>query len=190
MRRRWKLVAPLGAAVLAAGVIVAATQAGSHRSPLILGPQFGKGESAQMSGTVEVPAGDPDGTGTAEIRLDPNTALVCFQIDVTNVDFPVLAAHIHRAPTGVAGPVVVPLDPPQQLNGGATAESRGCKAADPALIQDIINNPSQYYVNVHNAKYPAGIIRGQLTTIVDKAKAKPKAKPKAKKHKKKKKKGH
>ncbi len=185
MRRRWKLIAPLGAAVLAAGVIVAATQAGSHQGPLVLGPQFGKGEAATMSGSVEVPTGDPDGTGTAEIRLDPTTSLVCFQIDVANVDFPILAAHIHRAPAGVAGPVVIPLDPPLQQNGGNTGESRGCKAADAALIQDIINNPSQYYVNVHNAKYPAGVVRGQLTTIVDKKpKPKPKPKPKHKKHKK------
>lgn len=33
----------------------------------------------------------------------------------------------------------------------------------PALIDAIRKDPSAYYVNVHNAPFPAGAVRGQLT---------------------------
>jgi len=31
-----------------------------------------------------------------------------------------------------------------------------------ALAQDLIQNPSAYYVNVHNGPFPKGAVRGQL----------------------------
>jgi hypothetical protein len=52
--------------------------------------------------------------------------------------------------------VVVPLSPP--TNGS----SSGCASVDPDLIKEIRQNPKAFYVNVHNADYPAGALRGQL----------------------------
>jgi len=54
------------------------------------------------------------------------------------------------------GPVVVPLDAPTD------GSSSGCATVDRALAKDIRQNPEDYYVNVHNAEFPAGAIRGQL----------------------------
>jgi hypothetical protein len=34
---------------------------------------------------------------------------------------------------------------------------------DPELIKDIRQNPSSYYVNLHTAEFPIGVIRGQLS---------------------------
>jgi hypothetical protein len=30
------------------------------------------------------------------------------------------------------------------------------------MIDAVESNPNAYYVNVHNAKYPNGVVRGQL----------------------------
>ena len=65
---------------------------------------------------------------------------------------PLLAAHIHVGSTAEAGPVVVTL-----------STGTGCTVVqNRELLLAIITNPSAYYVNVHNADYPAGALRGQL----------------------------
>ena len=117
----------------------------------------GRPLATTMTGAAEVPGpGDPDGVGTALLTLNPGQEEICFELTVANIA-PATAAHIHVGPVGVAGPVVVPLPAP---TGGS---SSGCVSADRALIKAIIKHPENYYVNVHNAVYPAGAIRGQLS---------------------------
>ncbi len=110
-----------------------------------------------LSGLEEVPPADLDGTGFAEITLNVGRGRVCWSLSVSNIA-PAFAAHIHVAPAGVNGPIVVPLSPP------TTGTSSGCREnVDPALIQAIIDFPEQYYVNVHNMPFPGGAVRGQLS---------------------------
>jgi hypothetical protein len=105
-----------------------------------------------LSGANEVPPADPDGTGTARIFLHQGRGQVCFIIQVSNIG-PVVADHIHPGVAGVNGPAVVDF-------GGSLS---GCvSGVDPALIGDIIANPSAYYINVHTAEFPGGAVRGQL----------------------------
>jgi hypothetical protein len=51
---------------------------------------------------------------------------------------------------------VVHLQPPTD------GDSEGCQAIEPALARSLLDNPADYYVNVHNPEFPAGAIRGQL----------------------------
>jgi hypothetical protein len=110
-----------------------------------------------MTGAQEAPGpGDPDGVGTAFITLNQGQGEVCWELTVSGIA-PATAAHIHRAPVGEPGPIVVPLSPPTD------GSSSGCTSADPALIKEIRQNPSAFYVNVHNADFPAGAVRAQLS---------------------------
>jgi hypothetical protein len=110
-----------------------------------------------LSGAEEVPPADPDGTGFATITLNVGQQRVCWDLTVADIA-PATASHIHAAPAGVNGGVVVPLSPP------TTGSSSGCaEDVDPTLIQAIIDHPELYYVNVHNAEFPGGAVRGQLS---------------------------
>lgn len=113
---------------------------------------------ATLSGANEVPPADLDGSGSATITLNVGQATVCWDYSVQAIATSYSGAHIHRAPVGVNGPVVVPLSLPD-----AAGNASGCRTADPALIQAIIDFPENYYVNVHNAEFPGGAIRGQLS---------------------------
>lgn len=115
----------------------------------------GKQLSTTLSGAEETAAADVDGSGTATLRIQASKGQVCYTLEVSDIE-PAVAAHIHHAPAGVNGPVVVPLTPPTE---GA---SSGCVEVLLSLARDILRNPEDYYVNVHNADYPAGAVRGQL----------------------------
>jgi hypothetical protein len=108
--------------------------------------------TAKLSGGVEVPKGSPTGKGTATITI--SGAKVCWKFTFSGIGTP-LASHIHKAPAGKAGPVVVPF--------GAAFKASGCTTTTAALAKAIVAKPGAYYVNIHNAKYPGGVIRGQLS---------------------------
>jgi hypothetical protein len=115
-----------------------------------------QGMTASLTGAQEVPGpGDADGSGTAEITIVDATDNVCFDLNVRNIA-PATAAHIHRGMRGEAGPPVVTLEAP--TDGGA----EGCISAPGALADEIEANPAAFYVNVHNAEFPNGAVRGQL----------------------------
>jgi hypothetical protein len=109
-----------------------------------------------MTGQQETPPADLDGIGASAFEINPATGAICYQIAVAHLDGQVIAAHIHKAPPGVAGPIVVPLTPP--VNGFVKA----CTTAAPALAADIAAHPGNYYVNVHTTVFPKGAVRGQL----------------------------
>lgn len=111
---------------------------------------------AQLLGTNETPSGDSNGFGFANITIDRVTSEVCYRISVAQIGT-ATASHIHRGTAGTNGPVVVPFTAP---NGDGFAN--GCVAGDPAVVAEILTNPSGFYVNVHTTDYPPGAVRGQL----------------------------
>ena len=111
--------------------------------------------TAELEGEAEVPTrGDRDGSGFATVIAVPEAGLVCYVVVVYDIGR-ASAAHIHEAPAGVAGPVVVGLAAP------ADGVSSGC-IFNQEEAEDIAADPSDYYVNVHNSEFPGGALRGQL----------------------------
>ncbi len=156
MRRNLRTLLGLGGAVavLAAGGSAYAADGGRPLSTSLSGA-----EECNAAGVCGV--GDPDGAGFTKLRLTPGQEQICFTLTVSNIQLPAGAAgvHIHKAPGGANGPIVVPLLPAGQPD--AAMES-GCVTADRTLIKEIMRDPDEYYVNVHTTQFPAGAIRGQL----------------------------
>lgn len=112
---------------------------------------------ATLSGAQEVPAADPDGTGFARLTFDQATNTVHYAITVQNIEQPTLA-HIHPGAAGVNGNPLVDFNPTFS-NGIAT----GTVPISASVLNDILSNAPAFYVNVHNAAFPGGAIRGQLS---------------------------
>jgi hypothetical protein len=113
-----------------------------------------------LSGANEVPAATgSDLTGTAKVTINLGQSRLCWDLDYTTTQT-VVAAHIHRAPAGVAAGVVFGFfNPPTS----PVVVNSGCRNGDRALLADIAAHPANYYVNVHTTARPAGAGRGQLT---------------------------
>ncbi len=92
--------------------------------------------------------------GKAEVTLNAATGKVCWDFKLAKIDGKPTQAHIHKGKARVAGNVVVPF--------GASYKRQGCTKAAKSLVKSILKSPGAYYVNVHNAKHPAGAMRGQL----------------------------
>jgi CHRD domain len=150
--------------VLAALVALALAGAASA-DRLDVADHGGRPFSTELTGAEEVDpvtgavgVGDPDGSGTATITLNPGQEEVCFELTVAAIDTPI-GAHIHEGAAGTNGPVVVGLEP---LPPTGDSSSSGCVSLERQEIIEILRDPSNYYVNVHTALFPDGAIRGQL----------------------------
>jgi Fe2+ transport system protein FeoA len=108
--------------------------------------------------TTEMPGpGDPNGHGTAMFQVYKTK--LCYKLSVMGIK-PATEAHIHQGAKGQTGPIVVPTD--QTSFNLPRPTSTGCEPIPSSLSTAIRQNPSNYYVNVHNKPYPEGAIRGQL----------------------------
>ena len=126
--------------------------------------QGGRPFSTVLTGEAEVTnegvpnQGDLDGTGSATITVNPGQGEVCYELSVEDITLPAIGAHIHEGVAGENGPIVVELVPPD-----ANGVSSGCTQVSRELALEIIQDPENYYVNVHTSDFPAGALRGQLS---------------------------
>jgi len=104
-----------------------------------------------LNGANETGGGDTDGTGSLTADVDPDSGDFCYTLTATKIAKATMA-HIHSGAAGANGPPVITVDV-------ATDE---CVAVDPEVLKAIVAAPGNYYVNIHNADFPAGAIRGQL----------------------------
>lgn len=134
-------------------VVIAATLA--IASAAVAG---GRPFSTSLTGAAEIPGpGDPDGSGSISLTINPGAEQVCYDVHVENLD-EVILGHIHVGTADVAGPIVVDLMPEIDASGNGSK----CVHGDRSTLVAIIANPAGYYVNIHTTVFPAGAVRGQL----------------------------
>jgi hypothetical protein len=164
-----------GAAGLVAGLAFGAQSwaAAGHTNSVLTAALDGRDEVANGATDNRI-VGDPNGSGEVYVfGVDPQTSptrtTLCYVLIVDGIldgapgaGSPFMA-HIHRGAAGSNGPVVANLAFPQ---GGQSADcldqDEPGKFVNGGSVEGILANPDDYYVNVHNAEYPSGAIRGQL----------------------------
>jgi hypothetical protein len=176
--------AGITAALVAAGVVAQPALAG-HLNIVLEAELDGRQEVATDATNRRI-VGDPRGRGEAYVfGIDGDRNTLCYLVQVERISG--LSeppgngrmAHIHRGPRGANGPVVVTLAWPQDgrsadcisetrvLPNGTPAFARDASGALRATVTDILTNPEGFYINVHNAEYPGGAVRGQLRDTLD-----------------------
>ena len=137
----------------------------------------------QMLPGNEVPAVSDTSSGNAVVWVhvvrDSGGNIISGSVDFNiNCKFSsssksVVGLHIHNAPAGTSGAIVIPTDVNASSNsitidssGKATASKQVQFPQNPsvtvATIADLLVNPQNYYLNVHTDDHPGGDMRGQL----------------------------
>ena len=118
--------------------------------------------NTQLSAAHETTGSTSTATGHAQIKVW-NDGMITYKAQIFNPNHETfVAGHVHQAPIGVAGPIVVPLfGGPATTNshiklGGVATPSAGTTGAN------LCQNAGAYYVNFHTTAFPGGAIRGQL----------------------------
>lgn len=130
---------------------------------------------AHLNGRQEVPAVETRAQGQIKLQVDSDGESIRFKLIVANIE-DVRMAHLHMAPAGQNGGVVVwlyPAGPPPQLIPGrfqgvlaegeiTEADLVGALAGQPltALIDAMA--AGNVYANVHTVANPGGEVRGQV----------------------------
>lgn len=127
---------------------------------------------ATLSGDQEVPPVDTETTGRAYLWLNKAETQIEFQLHV-NDGQAITQSHIHCAPAGVNGPIVVFLAG-LHANG---LDVNGKWISNATITDASIVNPlcgatvaelaasmraGTTYVNVHSIANPGGVVRGQI----------------------------
>ena len=98
--------------------------------------------------------GSPNGSGHAVVSINASTNELCWTFSqLKNVTSPTVA-RLFRNFTGASG-----------RNGfllGRAYKSSGCIHLESAVLGLIGAKPEQFYVNIHDARFPGGAVRGPL----------------------------
>lgn len=140
-----------------------------HTNPVLTTSLDGSAEVAG-NGDMSQIVGDSTGTGQAYVfGVDGDETTLCYVLEVSGIQqVPVgsgMAAHIHEGAADENGPVVAALAGPEDGNAGdclTEGEEGKFPTGEAGIVQRILNNPSDFYINVHNPQFPDGAIRGQL----------------------------
>ena len=135
---------------------------------------------ATLSAANEVPAvsnAEAGANGTATVTLTPTRdsagaitgGTFQFQFTVQGLTSAsnITLAHIHQAPAGQNGGVVVNSQLSAATSiptpaGSASFDRSGLTADQAGIPAAIVANPAGFYFNVHTSLNPGGVVRGQL----------------------------
>jgi CHRD domain len=119
---------------------------------------------AKLSAKNETTGSTSTAKGHTQIKVR-NDGTIEFKTQINNKNHETFSAgHIHQAPVGVAGPIVVPLFvAPSPPTSARHIKQRGVATPNAGTTgANLCQNPSAYYVNYHTTAFPGGAIRGQL----------------------------
>jgi hypothetical protein len=131
--------------------------------------------TATLNGGEEVPVVLTGAVATIIVSVDPVARELAVELRAFNLPTTTTAGHIHIAPRGIAGPVVIDFPLNRGVTGDFTQTFRiggaqfhahpeiGINTMDDA-IQAIVAGNS--YANIHTTANPGGEMRGQLTVPV------------------------
>jgi hypothetical protein len=155
-------------ATLTAALLAPTAMAG-HTNTLLSADLDGREEVATGASNKRI-VGDPNGSGEAYVfGIDGDPTTLCYLVEVDKIQLvPVgkgMRAHIHEGERGSNGPVVANLAGPEDGNSAdclTEFEPGKFPTGEVGIVQRILANPENFYINVHNPEYPGGAIRGQL----------------------------
>ncbi|GAB4443491.1 MAG: CHRD domain-containing protein [Cyanobacteria bacterium J069] len=158
-----------GTLLVGLGVVSSQRAHAGHANAVLMTELEGSAEVA-VSGDASEMAGDSAGMGRAYVfGIDGDETTLCYVMQVAGLQLvPVaegMAAHIHEGAAGENGPVVAALAGPEDGNAGdclTEGEEGKFPTGEAGIVQRILNNPSDFYINVHKPQFPDGAIRGQL----------------------------
>jgi hypothetical protein len=121
---------------------------------------------ATLSAAAEVPGpGDPALSGTADLVVNPRKGTICFDVELDAASAgadTVVALHIHPSVVGEACAAVQDCAPAVDLDFASEGLEGCAKKLGKQLLNSIVDEPDQFYLHVHTARFPAGAVRGQL----------------------------
>ncbi|ANV89674.1 CHRD domain-containing protein [Picosynechococcus sp. PCC 8807] len=158
--------------VLALSAMVPSVAFAGHTNTILHTMMDGSAEVPE-DGNMEMLVGDANGEGHAYVfGIDNDPTTLCYSMTVTGIQLvPVgsgMAAHIHEGAMDENGPVVAVLAGPEDGNAAdclTEGEEGKFPTGETGIVQRILENPSDFYINVHNPQFPNGAIRGQLSSI-------------------------
>jgi len=148
----------------------------SSTSPSTVRPTF----TAVLSPASENPPitnAESSGSGNVTITFDTTTsgttitaatAIFVAQLSGFPANTPINIAHIHPGAVGVNGGVLVNTGLSAGevvMANGSGSFTKGPVTMLPEVAQQILNNPSGFYFNVHSTTNPGGVARGQLQRV-------------------------
>ncbi|MEK6375857.1 MAG: CHRD domain-containing protein [Acidobacteriota bacterium] len=119
--------------------------------------------AAELKGSNEVPPNSSTAFGSAFVSFDTVANTLTWEVTTSGIASPTLA-HIHPGVAGVNGsPLITFASGASQITGGRTKGTISIASLTPTQLNDLINSPQNFYVNVHSTAFGGGEIRGQLT---------------------------